>query len=250
MRIIDLSVPVHTGMPHLPVPLYFRNPATVKVIGTMDFEQLLWLQSNEIDCDAEVMQDYGAMSTRIQLVVHGSGTHVDAPRHFVRDGTPIDKYPLENVVGEAVALDTPVQAGGMIDAAMLEKAGKDVQNGDIIIIRSGWNEKMWGKEGYWSTVPGITEDAGEWLEKKQPKALCTDCFNDIPIFRLKNTGYTIRTLPNHNRLLSKGIALVEWITNTSQIRERRLFFSAAPLKLRGMDSGPARAYAIEGLLRK
>ncbi len=49
-----------------------------------------------------------------------SGTHIDAPMHFIRDGASIDRVPLEPLIGAAVVIDIPdnVQA---IDAAELRR---------------------------------------------------------------------------------------------------------------------------------
>src|SRR5881397_1595035 len=80
-RVIDLSEPVYTGMPHWPThpdPLITR----VKRIASDGF-------------DMSIIQN---------MTVH-TGTHVDAPSHFLRDGKPVGKLPLEKFMGEGIVLD-------------------------------------------------------------------------------------------------------------------------------------------------
>src|SRR5688500_332909 len=57
--------------------------------------------------------------SKLSLGAH-SGTHIDAPMHFIRDGAPVDRVPLELLIGPARVIDIPdsVQA---IDAAELER---------------------------------------------------------------------------------------------------------------------------------
>jgi kynurenine formamidase len=51
----------------------------------------------------------------------------------------------------------------------------------------------------------------------------------------------------HDTLLRDGVTLIEYLVNTTALSERRVLFSAAPLKIPGADGAPARIYAIEGL---
>ena len=247
MRVIDLSLPISSDMPHLPAPLYYRNPSEVKVIATLDKHQLTYLMSMRTDIDPNVIQDYGAMSSRLVMATH-YGTHVDAPRHFTYDGIPINEVPLGNLMGECIVLDIPKNACENVTQRDLANAGVNVRSGDIVLIRTSWTEKMWGKPEYWIKMPGFTEDAGDWFLDKKVKAAAFDCFSDVPIFRMDPQPMSLRDLPLHNKLLSHGICLIEFLTNTTQIKKERVYLVAAPLKIAGAEAAPARVIAIEDLI--
>jgi kynurenine formamidase len=54
----------------------------------------------------------------------------------------------------------------------------------------------------------------------------------------------------HDILLRSGVHMVEYLTNTAEIRDTRVLLSAAPLKIPGADGSPCRVFAIEGLEEK
>jgi kynurenine formamidase len=73
-------------------------------------------------------------------------THLDAPLHMIPDGKGIDAYPLDHFIGEAAVLDIPKGKNEAITAEDLERAGKHAKDGDIVLARTGWLEKTWGKD--------------------------------------------------------------------------------------------------------
>src|SRR5215813_8522286 len=75
--------------------------------------------------------------TRLIMGSH-TGTHVDAPRHFISTGTGVDKVPLENFIGEAVILDMSKKSiGEGITNIDLDTYSKIVKTGDIILLYTG-----------------------------------------------------------------------------------------------------------------
>src|ERR1051325_8974840 len=102
---------------------------------------------------------------------------------------------------------------------------------------------------FWKDAPYLTRDAAEWLLAPQPTAVAFDFPQDYPI-RLLLDGHIAPTAEHvtHDVLLRAGITLIEYLVNTSALKDPRTFLCAAPLKIPGADGAPARVFAIEGLL--
>lgn len=180
-----------------------------------------------------------------------SFTHIDAPAHFVQDGTSIDQVPLQQLIGEAVVLDMmhKLPSEG-VTAKDLEETGVEVKEGDIVIIRTGWTEKAFGTKEFWEKMIYLSEDAGEWLVNKKVKALLSDFMTDLAPFTSCNHCNSLipnkeNSYPSHKNLLGAGIILIEWCTNLASISNKRVTVIALPLKLKGGDAAQARVIAIE-----
>ena len=96
-RIVDLTLPVASGMAGIPtIPFYEKYPVKVQAVTVVDEEQRALLASEGVDLldDAPAR---GSMNTVLTLNTH-IGTHIDAPRHFFADGCSIDNWPLDRLV--------------------------------------------------------------------------------------------------------------------------------------------------------
>ena len=103
-----------------------------------------------------------------------TGTHVDAPKHYVKGGKPIDQLPIETLVGEAVVLDfSDTRPGGEITAAGLRRRGGAVQRGDMVLLYTGLS-KRWGDPRARKTITYLSEDAALWLVRRGVKAVGID----------------------------------------------------------------------------
>ncbi|MFC2045067.1 cyclase family protein [Chloroflexota bacterium] len=103
-----------------------------------------------------------------------AGTHVDAPLYCLPDGISADKIPMENLCGTGVVLDfRGKKKWDTITAADLEKATPRIEEGDFVVINTGW--QTWLSPGrayeYYNYYPGLVPDAAEWLVKKRVKAI-------------------------------------------------------------------------------
>ena len=88
MRIIDLSR-----------ELYHRTPSYP---GQPPIIHGVWKTHEEAFAESGNVQGNSVMY--FSMPDHG-GTHIDAPRHFGRSGTPIDEYPLENCIVPGICID-------------------------------------------------------------------------------------------------------------------------------------------------
>ncbi len=183
------------------------------------------------------MEAHGFATNALFMVEH-TGTHVDAPSHFIRHARSIDAVELETFRGSALVLDlTNFGENAMIKAADIRKAEeKDrIGKGDVVLIRTGW-DRFWGNDAYLKSNPGLSADAAQYLKKKQVKLVGIDTANiDHP---------KASKFPVHNILLAKGIPIIENLTNLGSINKSRCEFIAMPLKIKQGTGSPIRAVAV------
>lgn len=197
----------------------------------------------------------------IHMSVH-SGSHIDSPLHMIQGGPTIGELPIERCCGEAAVVDLMYKGElNPITAEDLEKQGKHIRKGDIVLLKTGWTEKNAGgdterMEGLpvdWDYFKGPypTRSMAEWMVKKRVKAVGYDCPNECTQHLSREYDHT-RKGPKpgeeeyyvHIILLSHGILQIEYLCNLTAIKKDRVKFFAVPLKL-SADGSPVRAFAIE-----
>ena len=179
--------------------------------------------------------------------VHGF-THMDSPRHFFADGTTTSDIPLETTVGEAAVVDlTPVAPDQAITVERLETAAGHVRSGDIVVMKSCWEQhRSPNTPEFWTAAPYMSREAATWLLERRPRAVAFDFPQDYTI-RLLLQG-EIRPLAEHvthDVLLRNGVILIEYLSNTAALTAPRTFLCCLPLKVPDADGAPARVIALE-----
>jgi arylformamidase len=183
--------------------------------------------------------------TVITLSMHAF-THVDTPLHIAPGKITIDEVPLENWAGPAAVLDlTYVKANQEIDRSDLEKVSGHIQKGDIILLKTAWDQKRnpMSRE-YWSEAPYVGEKAAIWLAKQPIKAVGFDFPQDYVIREIPQRHPKAEEMPTHHHILGKGIYLIEYLCNLHRIKKDRINFFAVPLKVRNAEGAPTRAFAM------
>ena len=187
-------------------------------------------------------------STQLDLMSLHTGTHVESALHTVEGGEAIDEVALERVIGSAVVIDlTPTKAMQILDVPDLEKAnerleasGESIRPGDILLLRTDWAQRHIGTQKYFKESPGLTEEAARWIAERRPKSVGCDFFEE-PAAR--QPGWTADEFVVHGAILGAGIPLVEGLVNLRDLPPRVQFF--APFyKFKGVESAPARAFAL------
>ncbi|MFZ4450963.1 cyclase family protein [Salibacterium aidingense] len=237
MRVIDLSLTVdeETQYPGFPRSKVYGKPESKNIITQV----------------ASVEEDK-VSSHNVQLSTQHF-THYDAPSHYFTEGLKNDEVPLDWLVGEAVVFDmTHKQAGEAVTAADLEASGVQMKEGDIVIIRTGWVDKMFGTLDFWEKMIYLSTDTADWLMERGIKSLVQDFMTcDPPLNPPKEREWpNDNWSPNHLTFLGNNVCLIEWCTNLTEIKEERVFFACAPTKLKGTEGAPCRVFAVEGLLNK
>lgn len=182
----------------------------------------------------------GRETRKLVLGTH-TGTHTDAPLHFIPKGRGIDQVPLEVLVGPALVLNfSPCRPMQEIDVPDLERkiGGKAPTR---LILRTDWSEQF-GEMPYYTQYPFLSEAAAHWLVEKGVALIAMDTPSpDNP----SHSRGTSKDSPNHKVLLGAGVVLVEYLCNLKALTASEVELVVLPLKLTGCDGSPARCIAIE-----
>lgn len=179
--------------------------------------------------------------SEVSMGVH-TGSHIDSPLHCFADGGTTLDIPLERVVGEAYVLDcTGVGPAEPVTAQVLERAATDVRDGDILILRTGWTDRRWGRfPEYFTESPYLEPEAAEWLAARSPSAVAFDFFEE---YCARLADFTSEDFVCHRILLGAGIPLLEGLTGVGAVGQPRFDFYAPFYKLADCDGAPARFFA-------
>ena len=172
-----------------------------------------------------------------------TGAHIDSPLHVFKDGITTAEISLEQVIGEAVTIDLSfVGANHRITVDDLKRGGADkVKKGDIVLLRTDWTDKMYGKwPEYFTQSPFFPPESAEWLVAKGPKSIGFDFFEE---YCARLPDFTSEDFPMHRVILGAGIVIMEGITNLGALPRRRVPFYAPFYKIEGTEGAPARFFA-------
>jgi arylformamidase len=172
--------------------------------------------------------------TRLDLGAH-TGTHVDAPAHFIPGAEGVDALDLDVLVGPALvvhALETHA-----LSAQVLE--GLRIPTGTERLLLRTRNSDRWarGEHEFFKDFVAITEDGARWLVERDIRLVGVDYLSVGP--------YT-DPVPTHQTLLRAGVIAVEGL-NLDGIAPGTYHFVCLPLRLVGRDGAPARAILISKL---
>jgi arylformamidase len=206
-RFYDISMTIQNGMISWPSD----GPVRVERVRSMD--------------DGERLNQ-----SRLDLSAH-TGTHIDAPVHFIKGAEGIDSLPLEVLIGQAVVISVPgVQEIGVKE---LEKAGIPADTKRLLLKTD--NAELHGQDGFRQDFSYITPDGAEYLIKEGVRLVGID-YLSIAAY---GSGDEV-----HQALLGAGIIIVEGL-DLRQVEPGLFNMTALPLKIAGCDGAPARVVLEE-----
>jgi arylformamidase len=186
---------------------------------------------------------FGIEDRETRKIVMGThtGTHCDAPSHFLPGGATVDDFSLDALIGPAVIADftsaKPFQEVGVQD---FERELGDARP-ERVIMRFDWSGH-WGKMSYYTDHPFISQAACQWLVDRGVLLLGMDTpMADNPA---NGWGDEIDS-PNHKILLGGNIILVEYMCNLKELHHKEIDLIVLPLNILGSDGAPARCVGIE-----
>jgi arylformamidase len=168
----------------------------------------------------------------VSLLTMGShtGTHVDAPYHFIDGGARLGEVALERMVGEALVVDLRGRAA--VDAAALDSAS--LRTGDILLCRTD-NSWRWEKAEFQRDFVYLTLDAAGLLVERGIRAVGIDY---LSIEQFGSSDF-----PVHHRLLGAGVFVIEGL-DLRAVEPGRYTLVCLPLKFPDLDGAPARAVLL------
>ncbi|PWH14863.1 MAG: cyclase [Anaerolineae bacterium] len=170
-------------------------------------------------------------TTRFEMSAH-TGTHVDAPYHFINHGKGVDQLSLKILTGRVYVLHLPEV--NVVTAADLEKADIPPRTRRLLIRTR--NSEYWAKgvKEFQTDFVGLTADAADYLVKRGVKLIGVDYLSVAPYKQSR---------PTHEILLRANVIIVEGL-NLAEVAQGRYMLYCLPLKLKGADGAPARAILI------
>lgn len=166
-----------------------------------------------------------------------TGTHIDAPYHFLPKGKRITDYPVSKFIGDGIVIDMQhKKAGEPIMPEELQASLDRIKAEDFVVIQTGWYQK-YGTEEYLNHpyIPALT---AELLVRQGISIVAVDFMNVDPTLWDQWDAHPI--------FLSNDVLIVENLNNSLELdpgKHYRFFF--APIRLKDSDGGPIRAIAME-----
>jgi arylformamidase len=159
-----------------------------------------------------------------------SGTHIDAPMHFVRDGAPIDRVPLEPLIGPARVIDIPDNVQS-INAAELNR--HRWRGASRVIFRTRSSQRGWMQSStFHRDFAYIAPDAAQLLADAGVQLVGIDY--------ISAEQFGAPAPMTHRILLGRGIPIVEGLA-LEGVRPGDYDLIVLPMKVGGHEGAPARA---------
>lgn len=201
---IDISVPVRNGMVRWPGdPPFLIERAQDQAKGDV------------------------ATVSKMELGVH-TGTHMDAPLHFIPNGRTIDEMPLDATVGRARV----IQINDSKSIRREELLPRAISAGERILFKTANSAQAWSSDRFAEDFVFIAHDAARYLA--ECGILC------VGVDYLSVGGFREDGPETHHALLEAGIWIIEGL-NLSAIEPGEYEMACLPLRLIGSEGAPARA---------
>lgn len=202
---IDISVPLRTAMPHWP------GDIPVNITQTMNVDR----------------GDVCNLRT-LSMSAH-TGTHMDAPLHFVAQGSAIDTMPLDATIGPARVI--AIESDSAITRAELQECGP--QPGERLLFKTR-NSRLWRNRCrlFMKNFVAVNADAARYLVECGVRTIGVDY--------LSVGAYEGDGVETHHVLLGAGVWVIEGL-DLSAAEPGSYEMVCLPLRIEGGDGAPARA---------
>jgi len=185
----------------------------------------------------ENVKDNGYNLELLFLSTH-TGTHLDAPHHFLEKGSKIHEISLKKLVSEAVLIKSGKKSGESItktDIQKFEKKYGKIESFSSVIFLTGWQRNL-QKKYYFTKNPGLSVSAAKYLASKK-----------IGLVGIDSPSVDVGTnskFPVHQIFAKKGMLIVENLANLDKIKSSKFHLVVLPLKLKNATGSPVRAIAF------
>lgn len=162
-----------------------------------------------------------------------SGTHVDAPSHFLRDGKTIDEISLDRLVGTCMVLDM-TEVEEKITRADLAEFDSQILEGDILLLKT-MNSATPATGTFTPHFVYLEHSGAQYLKEKGIKAVGIDYLG----IEHSQPGHL-----THKECMHNDVVIIEGL-RLNHVEPGEYFFCCLPLYTIGLDGAPARAVLIK-----
>jgi len=167
-----------------------------------------------------------------------TGTHLDAPYHFVKHGAKIHEISVSRFFGTAILIKIKKGNNEAItknDLILFEKNHGKIPINSSVIFFTGWQKNL-NKDFYFYSNPGLSKSGAKYLASKKLNLVGIDS----PSIDLGRDKKFIA----HKILAKNNVLIVENLSNLNKITSINFDFVILPLKLKNATGSPVRAIAI------
>ncbi|WP_028925127.1 cyclase family protein [Pseudonocardia acaciae] len=239
IEVVDLTAPLRDSTPVLRLPEPFANTINFQLeeISRYDERGPRWYWNN------------------IHTGEH-TGTHVDAPNHWLsgKDGNDVSQIPLRTLVAPAVVLDVSDRVAAdpdfllqIEDVRKWEAEHGALPDGGWLLYRTGWDVRSNDSESFLnvddagSHTPGVAAECAKWLAEESP----------IAGFGVETVGTDAGrameldpAFPCHELILGAGKCGLTQLRNLDRLPATGAMLVVSPLPIVGGSGSPARVYAL------
>jgi arylformamidase len=158
-----------------------------------------------------------------------TGTHVDAPRHFVRGGAGIDRLDVRRFIGPVWVADLRAVKRGIDPAALV--AARIPRGTRRVLLRTS-NSRLWRQTRFETRFVYLAPEGAEWLIERGVELVGID-YLSVEEFGRKDA-------PTHKRLLSAGVPILEGL-DLEAVAPGAYQLAALPVRWQDADGAPTRA---------
>jgi len=203
---IDISIPIRKGM----------------VVGPRDPQVDIWLVRDPDKGDPVTM-------SQVSMITH-TGTHIDAPYHFLRGSTTIDEIPLDTFIGPVRVIDIKDE----VSIKVKELEPYDIKPGERILFKTKNSSWVYNTDDFVTGYVYFATDTAHYLADKKVQLVGID-YITVGGFEDPEGNREV-----HRILLKNGISILEMI-NLSGVEAGEYELNAVPLRMEKGDAGPCRA---------
>ena len=208
-KYIDISLPVYPGM------VVWEGDSPV-----------------EIGLEGTIAGGDAANLSYMRMGVH-TGTHMDAPLHFIDGGKCMDEMDLSLLMGETYVFETDA---GVVTGEVLESGNIPMTR--RLLIKSG-NGELYKTGEFERDFCALDESGADWILARGIGLVGID-YLSVEIYANKDNGH-----PVHHKLLEAEVVLLEGLV-LEEVPPGFYNLIALPIRLKGTEGAPVRALLFPG----
>lgn len=157
-----------------------------------------------------------------------TGTHMDAPCHFLKGARALDEISLDATIGTARI----IQIGSLEAISVAEIESHQIAAGERILFKTENSNRCWKTDQFLTDYVYLSLEAARFLAARKVRAVGVDYLSVSALGDLAG--------PTHVALLEAGVAIIEGL-DLSEVDPGMYKLVCLPLRMLGGDGAPARA---------